>query len=38
MAGEVLDVMTCYLDLGMAMLVNGLAPSVITVVGEVTRA
>jgi len=37
-AGEVLDVMARYLGLGMAMLVNGLAPSVIVVVGEVTRA
>jgi predicted NBD/HSP70 family sugar kinase len=37
-AGEVLDAMAHYLGLGMAMLVNGLAPSVIVVVGEVTRA
>jgi predicted NBD/HSP70 family sugar kinase len=37
-AGEVLDEMARYLGLGIAMLVNGLAPSVIVVVGEVTRA
>jgi len=37
-AGEVLDEMARYLGLGMAMLVNGLAPAVIVVVGEVTRA
>jgi predicted NBD/HSP70 family sugar kinase len=37
-AGAVLDEMARYLGLGMAMLVNGLAPSVIVVVGEVTRA
>lgn len=37
-AGEVLDTMARYLGLGMAMLVNGLAPAVIVVVGEVTRA
>jgi predicted NBD/HSP70 family sugar kinase len=37
-AGEVLDRMGRYLGLGLAMLVNGLAPSVITIVGEVTRA
>ena len=37
-AGEVLDEMARYLGLGMAMLVNGLAPSVIVLVGEVTRA
>jgi predicted NBD/HSP70 family sugar kinase len=37
-AGEVLDGMARYLGLGMAMLVNGLAPAVIIVVGEVTRA
>ncbi len=37
-AGEVLERMGRYLGLGLAMLVNGLAPSVITIVGEVTRA
>jgi len=37
-AGEVLEAMARYLGFGMAMLVNGLAPSVIVVVGEVTRA
>ncbi len=37
-AGEALDEMARYLGLGMAMLVNGLAPAVIVVVGEVTRA
>jgi predicted NBD/HSP70 family sugar kinase len=37
-AGEVLDEMARYLGLGIAMLVNGLAPAVIVVVGEVTRA
>ena len=37
-AGEVLDEMARYLGLGIAMLVNGLAPSVIVVVGQVTRA
>ncbi|MDR3675160.1 MAG: ROK family transcriptional regulator [Acidobacteriota bacterium] len=37
-ASDVLDIMARYLGLGMAMLVNGLAPSVIVVVGEVTRA
>jgi predicted NBD/HSP70 family sugar kinase len=37
-AGEVLDRMGTYLGLGLAVLVNGLAPSVITIVGEVTRA
>ena len=37
-AEEVLDNMARYLGLGLAMLVNGLAPSVITIVGEVTRA
>lgn len=37
-AGEVLDKMARYLGLGIAMLVNGLAPAVIVVVGEVTRA
>jgi predicted NBD/HSP70 family sugar kinase len=36
-AAEVIDRMAFYLGLGIAMLVNGLAPSVITVVGEVTR-
>ncbi len=38
MAGEVLDGMGRYLGLGLAMLVNGLAPSVVSIVGEVTRA
>lgn len=37
-AAEVLDSMAQSLGLGLAMLVNGLAPSVITIVGEVTRA
>jgi len=37
-AGEVLENMAQYLGLGLSMLVNGLAPSVITIVGEVTRA
>jgi predicted NBD/HSP70 family sugar kinase len=37
-AGEVLDRMGRYLGVGLAMLVNGLAPSVVTIVGEVTRA
>jgi predicted NBD/HSP70 family sugar kinase len=37
-AREVLDRMGKYLGLGLAMLVNGLAPSVVTIVGEVTRA
>lgn len=37
MAGEVLDRMGRYLGLGLAMLVNGLAPSVVSIVGEVTR-
>jgi predicted NBD/HSP70 family sugar kinase len=36
-AGKVLERMGHYLGLGLAMLVIGLAPSVITVVGEVTR-
>jgi predicted NBD/HSP70 family sugar kinase len=36
-AGKVLDQMGRYLGLGLAMLVNGLAPSVISIVGEVTR-
>jgi predicted NBD/HSP70 family sugar kinase len=37
-AGEALDRMGWYLGLGLAVLVNGLAPSVVTIVGEVTRA
>lgn len=37
-AGEVLDLMARYLGQGVVMLVNGLAPSVIVVVGEITRA
>jgi predicted NBD/HSP70 family sugar kinase len=36
-AGKVLERMGQYLGLGLAMLVIGLAPSVITIVGEVTR-
>jgi predicted NBD/HSP70 family sugar kinase len=36
-AGEVLDRMGWYLGLGLAVLVNGLAPSIVTIVGEVTR-
>jgi predicted NBD/HSP70 family sugar kinase len=36
-AGEVLDRMGRYLGFGLAMLVNGLAPSVVSIVGEVTR-
>jgi predicted NBD/HSP70 family sugar kinase len=36
-AGQVLERMGHYLGVGLAMLVIGLAPSVITVVGEVTR-
>lgn len=37
-AGEALDEMARYLGLGIAMLVTGLAPAAIVVVGEVTRA
>jgi predicted NBD/HSP70 family sugar kinase len=37
-AGKVLERMGHYLGVGLAVLVNGLAPSVITIVGEVTRA
>jgi len=37
-AGRVLERMGHYLGVGLAMLVNGLAPSVITIVGEITRA
>ena len=37
-AGDALDRMGRYLGIGLSMLVNGLAPSVITIVGEVTRA
>ncbi len=37
-AGEVLERMGHYLGVGLATLVEGLAPSVITVVGEITRA
>jgi glucokinase-like ROK family protein len=37
-AQEVLNRMGKYLGLGLSMLVNGLAPSVVTIVGEVTRA
>jgi predicted NBD/HSP70 family sugar kinase len=36
-AGEVLDRMAYYLGIGIAMLINALAPSIITIVGEVTR-
>lgn len=36
-AVEVLNRMGRYLGLGLAMVVNGLAPSVVTIVGEVTR-
>lgn len=36
-AGEAIDRMAHHLGLGMAMLVTGLAPDVIVVVGEVTR-
>jgi predicted NBD/HSP70 family sugar kinase len=37
-AGEVLDRMGHYLGVGIAMLVNGIAPSLIVLIGEVTRA
>jgi predicted NBD/HSP70 family sugar kinase len=37
-ASEVLEEMARYLGLGIAMLVNGLAPGVIVLIGEVTRA
>jgi predicted NBD/HSP70 family sugar kinase len=37
-AGKSLDEMAHYLGLGIAMLVTGLAPDVVVVVGEVTRA
>lgn len=37
-AAEVIDQMAHHLGSGIAMLVNGLAPSIITIVGEVTRA
>ncbi|MDE3179413.1 MAG: ROK family transcriptional regulator [Acidobacteriota bacterium] len=36
-AAEVIDRMAFYLGGGIAMLINGLAPSVITIIGEVTR-
>jgi predicted NBD/HSP70 family sugar kinase len=36
-AGKVLERMGHYLGMGLAMLVIGLAPSVLTIVGEVTR-
>ena len=36
-AGEAIDQMAQYLGAGMAMLVTGLAPDLIVVVGEVTR-
>jgi predicted NBD/HSP70 family sugar kinase len=37
-ASAVLERMGRYLGLGLAVLINGLAPSVVTIVGEVTRA
>jgi predicted NBD/HSP70 family sugar kinase len=37
-AGEALDRMAKYVGIGLAMLVRGLAPDVVVVVGEVTRA
>jgi predicted NBD/HSP70 family sugar kinase len=37
-AAEVLDRMGHYLGLGIAMLVSGIAPSLIVLIGEVTRA
>jgi predicted NBD/HSP70 family sugar kinase len=37
-AGEALDRMAHYMGLGMAMLITGLAPQIIVVVGEITRA
>ena len=37
-AAEAIDQMAHHLGIGIATLVNGLAPSVITIVGEVTRA
>lgn len=37
-AGEALDQMAHYLGFGLAMLVSGLAPDVIVLIGEVTRA
>lgn len=37
-AGEAIDRMAHYLGVGLAMLITGLAPSLIVVVGEVTRA
>ncbi|MEP6911717.1 MAG: ROK family transcriptional regulator [bacterium] len=37
-AGEVLDRMAHYLGLGISMLVSGIAPSLIVLIGEVTRA
>ena len=36
-AGEVFDRMANYLGIGIAMLINALAPSIIIIVGEVTR-
>jgi predicted NBD/HSP70 family sugar kinase len=36
-AAEAIDRMAFYLGVGIAVLVNGLAPSVITMIGEVTR-
>lgn len=36
-AAEAIDQIAHYLGSGIAMLVNGLAPSIITIVGEVTR-
>jgi predicted NBD/HSP70 family sugar kinase len=37
-AAEAIDQTAFYLGSGLAMLINGLAPSVITIVGDVTRA
>lgn len=37
-AAEVLDRMARYLGLGISMLINGIAPSLIVLIGEVTRA
>ncbi len=37
-AAEVLDHMAYYLGVGMSMLITGIAPSLIVLVGEVTRA
>lgn len=37
-AGEAIDRMSHYIGVGLAMLIRGLAPDVVVVVGEVTRA